>query len=203
MAATDIVSVDPKGDVILQVNASPQSTARSFLVSSKVLCLASDYFVAMFNSRFAEGRRLQEEACPTITLEEDDPNAMHIILRLLHHQHHNIELQMDPELLASVAIHCDKYQCHQTLRPWAVHWCASCSKVSASEDLGYLLLAAHLFRVPNFSQISAQASRHLQPEFGRVWKQHNVLQRLPDTLIGIYLTNTYYMPQILTNLQMH
>lgn len=76
------IALHQKGDAALVIHAA--STKR-FLVSSNVLRLTSRYFESLFSSSFAEGQAVQDGKCPDIKLEDDDPDAMKIILSILHY----------------------------------------------------------------------------------------------------------------------
>ncbi|XHG06613.1 hypothetical protein AWENTII_009800 [Aspergillus wentii] len=104
--------LDPDGDVILVVEES------KFLVSSKVLGLASPVFAALFSRKFSEGTQLVENSRPEITLKDDNPDAMRIILRVLHFKDPKASYCKDAKELAVLAIHCDKYYCTKALMPW-------------------------------------------------------------------------------------
>ncbi|ELQ40411.1 hypothetical protein OOU_Y34scaffold00439g1 [Pyricularia oryzae Y34] len=179
--------LDPEGDVILSIHDSTCDKQVEFLVSSKALSLALPVFLAMFGGNFAEGARLRHENRPCINLVDDNAGTMSPILRIFHHQAVGVEFSVEPETLATLAIHCEKYDCDRALRPWIEHWCTrSCQKLSSLEDFGYVLLAAYLFRSSSLSVIIANVAMQLKPEFIQAWKyrEQDVLSRLPDTIIS-------------------
>ncbi|KAK9780390.1 putative BTB domain-containing protein [Seiridium cardinale] len=180
----DMLQLDPEGDVILHVKNSATGAEGKFLVASKVLGLASKMFAKMFSPSFKEGRQLREEVRPCITLEEDDPTAMETILRVLHYKHESIPFTMNAKTLSTLAVHIDKYQCHQTLAPWTRHWCASFKDVTSSKDIGFFLLAAYLLWFPSLPVLMAHAVKHLPPGFLAAWWEEETLHYLPDTLTG-------------------
>ncbi len=55
------------------------------------------------------------------------------------------------------------------------------------EQLGYVLLAAYMFRSPAFSGIAAEAAKQLTPDFVSVWEEHEALALLPE-IITVLLT---------------
>ncbi|KND92009.1 hypothetical protein TOPH_03310 [Tolypocladium ophioglossoides CBS 100239] len=179
---SEAVLLDPDGDVILVINAVARSASKSFVVSSKALGLASPVLSKMLSPGFKEGMQFRSEKRPRISLEEDDPTAMELILRILHCQSADISFSMDPKTLAILAIHCDKYDCNGALRPWILHWCGNYQGVSAPEDWGFMLLAAYMFRSPKFSDIAATSAKRLVPSFAVVWDEHEILALLPETL---------------------
>lgn len=109
MAKLDII--DPDGDVIIAIGKS------GFQVSSKVLSLASPVFKALFGPNFAEGQFVIDNA-RLIELHDDDPEALGIMCRLLHHQ----PVPPSPnsiEVLEKMAIIVDKYNCARAMLYWA------------------------------------------------------------------------------------
>ncbi|KAK0656778.1 hypothetical protein B0T16DRAFT_441643 [Cercophora newfieldiana] len=78
-------------------------------------------------------------------------------LSLLHYQNLEAYDVLDPEALAAVALHSDKYDCTGALRPWIPLWFGSTRRRSGPDDLGSLLVAAYFFRAPEqFKAVSAR-----------------------------------------------
>ena len=178
----EVVQLDPEGDATLVINGS--GGTEQYRISSRVLSLASPVFSKMFGPYFKEGIEIRSGDHPCINLEEDDPTAMAIILRILHHKCAKIPLTMDPKPCAILALHADKYDCNEALRPWILHWCSDSERTSP-ENLGYMLLAAYMFRSPSFSSVSANAVKQLQPDFTLRWGEDEVLSLLPDRVTGL------------------
>ncbi|KAK5994309.1 hypothetical protein PT974_04782 [Cladobotryum mycophilum] len=172
------VPLDPDGDAIL-ILEDPTGEKR-FLVSSKILSLASPVFSSLFTSGFKEGIQTRRGDCPSIPLREDNADAMEIILSILHYKNDDIPNLMDAESLAHVAIQSDKYDCNHALKPWISHWCKSFRDVKQPKDMGFMLLAAYLFRSVDFYGLSKQAAQELPPTFTTEWEQHESLAMLPD-----------------------
>jgi hypothetical protein len=174
--------LDSGGDAIIVVEDSITNESKSFLVSSKVLSLASPVFLGLFEPHFTEGIRTRRGDCPTIHLKEDDPNAMTIIFNAVHHKTLDVPDQIEPKRLAILAKNCDKYDCTRALRLWISRWC-DFYFVPNQENLGYMLLATYLFHSEKFSSIAADAARHLIPGFSSSWK-HEILLALPKHIQG-------------------
>ena len=155
--STHKVTVDPEGDVILAViGEEGAGRSRDFLASSKLLKLASPVFAKMFAPCFREGAALRSstETCPTVQLEEDDPDAMELLLRALHFDTENVpETAPSPDTLAKLSILSDKYDCNRAMKPWIALWFMFwLGDVDGIEELdqrtlGKLVLAAYLFPV--------------------------------------------------------
>ncbi|OJJ29582.1 hypothetical protein ASPWEDRAFT_55552 [Aspergillus wentii DTO 134E9] len=177
----DLESLDPDGNLILSVEGQ---NIRQFLVSSKILSLASPVLAKLLGPNFREGKQITESHCPTLSLHDDDPVCMKIIFEILHYQG-NEEDQLNAKRLALMAVHCDKYNLIKALRPWIFKWFHDCQPITTDEDYGYLLLAAHLFRDEvQFSQLSASAQTQLSPEFFIKWQKIDILKLLPDATGG-------------------
>lgn len=114
-AEIELVELHPRGDAILIV-CHEFKPPRKWLVSSHVLGVASPYFERLLNSEFKEGKAVQNGECPEIALQEDDPDAMNIILSSLHYKKESTMMTLD--LFNSLAIHSDKYKCSQAFHTW-------------------------------------------------------------------------------------
>ncbi|KAE8359907.1 hypothetical protein BDV27DRAFT_168241 [Aspergillus caelatus] len=172
--------IDPDGNVILLVEG--RSTAR-FLVSSKILSMASPMFAKLFDSNFSEGIQVASSSCPTISLYEDDIVAMRTILRILHYQGPRQDSPITAEAFAILAIHCNKYDCIRAIFPWTFKWFNDLESIKTTEQYGYLLLAAHFFRsAEQFRKISARAQVQLSSSFCVKWETLEIMDLLPDAM---------------------
>lgn len=172
-----ILQLDPLGDTIMVITDRSRHTSRSFLVSSRILSLASPVFTVMFKPDAREMRQ-------TVRLD-DDPETMGWMLSILHHQCADVPLSIHPRVLARLAIHCDKYDCCMALRAWSSHWCNMLQSPNTPEDIGHILLAAYMLRAPNLAGIAAQAAKQLAPDFQAAWKGHEILKLLPEAFPGL------------------
>ena len=105
MTDTTLHDVDPAGDLILLVG--PRDTCQLVRVCSKILSLASPDFAALLSPRFAEGQGSGQEDW-TVSLPDDDAEAMLVICRTIHFV--DTASESPPfSLIAKVASLCDKY----------------------------------------------------------------------------------------------
>ena len=117
---------DPEGDVIFVLSCS-EGTAR-FQINSSVVCLHSPVFKAMLGkcSRFKEARDLasRDAVGPPleISLADDDPKALAVILRAMHLQHEWVPVSLGEERLYQIAILCDKYDMSRALGVYLDKW---------------------------------------------------------------------------------
>lgn len=179
--------LDPEGDVVLVLKISDPGRQNKYLASSRILSLASPVFNKMFSPAFSEGERVRNGDVPLIDLQEDDPEAMGSILRILHYNRQGIPFEIAPGPLSAIAIHCDKYDCKNALEVWIRHWCgAKCFQdfsTSTPENIGITIVAAYMFRSSAlfFSNVASQASKFLRLDFQAVWEQQTVITLLPAT----------------------
>lgn len=199
------------GDMVLAVSDT-QSATKRFQVSHKVLCLASPVFEKLFTSGFLEGLRLRNNLSSRsvqegndaheleqIDIKEDNIIAMEQILLALHFRNTDVAVSMEPEDLANLAIHCDKYDLCRALKPWISVWCDETPEVQSSSQLGLQVLAAYLFRSENFTGITARAIKQLHPKFVSEWEAEDMMTLLPLT-IKRTLYRIYMSKIILTNI---
>ncbi|KAF4976187.1 hypothetical protein FZEAL_7106 [Fusarium zealandicum] len=169
----------PNGDAIVVVH-HPTKQSLKCLVSSIILRAASPYFDALFGSDFKEGASVRQGNCPEITLQEDDPDAMEIILSALHFKYSSRFTSLTPAELASVARQSDKYTCNGALQPWISTWLSTIEDVADPKDAGLLLTAAYFFRSPeSISIVSRKAIPHLNLDFEAGWSKDQTTAALP------------------------
>ena len=192
-----LLRIDADGDVILVLKGrskapadsasetaalSTSETQGSFLVSGKVLTLASPVFRKMFGPNFAEGARKRKFSCPEIILHDDDPTAMRFMLQALHFQEPEGLDDMDPAKLSNVAIHCDKYDAVRPLQPMLS---AKLNQIRARafvKDYGHMLLSASLLRLPKFfSELSIVCQQTMTESGVLDWENTEVLNIIPAT----------------------
>jgi len=122
------VQFDPDGDVILVIPSQAQERTARFQVSSHSLCLASSVFRTILgaNACFEKGNALRYRATSSppidITLEDDEPKALALLLRIVHHQYDWVPRTLDDDQLYQVAILCDKYDMQQVLGLYLDQW---------------------------------------------------------------------------------
>ena len=83
-------------------------------VSSRHLSLASPVFKAMLTGGFEEGR-VQSTQVQEIQLPDDDPEALVILLHVIHGLMWKVPRQLDLQTLLEISILVDKYQLQQVV----------------------------------------------------------------------------------------
>ncbi|KAF8426734.1 hypothetical protein EV426DRAFT_592602 [Tirmania nivea] len=147
------VQFDPEGDVIFVLPCS-EGTAR-FQINSSIVCLQSPVFRAMMgrNSRFKEATDLanRDAIGPPleISLADDDPKALGVILRVMHLQHDWVPVSLSEDRLYQVAILCDKYDMRQALKTYLDKWLLYLGVVvEAPNEADKWLFMAYAFALP-------------------------------------------------------
>ena len=188
-AEDEIICISPRGDVILTVKCHSNGRLKYFRVSTSILRHASQVFDRLFYGHMEEANKLKDCENSHVHLSEDDGDAMEIILRVLHHDTCGFVIPTELEDMASVALHCDKYDCHSILRPWVAQWLLPIRQVKKTAiGLGLQLLIAFNLRDSNyFSKVFAQASTNLSSDFASEWENHGLLNLLPDKIVGTSL----------------
>jgi hypothetical protein len=138
------------GDVILELsrNTSTQET-RKILVLSTAMAFVSPVFAAMFDGRFFKGQSLSRISPPTISLPDDDPKSMILICKISHMQNAHLPKKLDIATFADLALVCDKYDCVNVVRPWAMVWAAQLINNAEAPKFEKLVLATCLLDLPD------------------------------------------------------
>ena len=182
----DTITLSGDGDALLLVRDTSKNEQTPFLVSTGVVKSASDVFRRLFDGDFAESRMLSKGLCPRIPLHDDDDDTMAIILRILHHEIEFLPENLDLDQIASLAIHCDKYDCVGVLRPWLLAWLTRLSPVENDPvGVGLLILTTYLLRTPShFAAATSTACKTLSPNFPEQWISNEKIHMLPDVVEG-------------------
>lgn len=147
------IQFDPEGDVTFVLPCN-EGTAR-FQINSSIVCLQSPVFRAMLgkHSRFKEARDLasRDAIGPPleISIADDNPEALVVILRILHLQHDSVPVSLSEARLYQVAILCDKYDMRQALRTYLDKWLIPYVETGeVPEQIDKWLFMAYAFALP-------------------------------------------------------
>lgn len=136
---TDIA---PTGDVVLVVGPD---RAR-LRVNSHCLRSASKVFDAMFGPNWNEGKNMTAATPKDVTLEEDDAESMRTTCCVIHHRNDSSPLAPEPEQLLQIAILVNKYVLNVAIKHAAFFWLDYGRNDATISEMGYLMIAAYLFR---------------------------------------------------------
>lgn len=108
---------EAKDDVDMEPSAMAASSVEiitpvHMLVSSKILLMvASPVFKAMLlQGNFREGRELQTTGKLSLPLPDDNPDAMRILMDIIHYRNRQVAKKLLFRMLVHIAILVDKYQ---------------------------------------------------------------------------------------------
>ncbi|KAI9681152.1 MAG: hypothetical protein M1817_002434 [Caeruleum heppii] len=112
--------IDEAGDLLVQ------TSSKEFLVSSKILTLASPIFKAMFGSGFLEGNLDRSAQHPLeLPLSDDSPDAWAVLFHILHFSSKRKFLMPDVDLHLEIAQLSDKYDCMASVQAESKQWLRS------------------------------------------------------------------------------
>ena len=165
-----MLSIDPKGDVVLKLGnksstpAEPQGS--EIRVSSTALSYVSPVFAALFGPNFFEGQALSCEAPTAVSMPDDDCDGMVLLMKLLHHRYESDINKLPPSVteLQNLAIVADKYDCVRAVQLAASTWFEALQvQLSLKEEqrdwtgLEQMLVVAYLLDLPKaFQKITKQ-----------------------------------------------
>ncbi|RPA75304.1 hypothetical protein BJ508DRAFT_418224 [Ascobolus immersus RN42] len=143
------------GDLILAVcDDNFRSGFTTFRVSSRVLMSSSSVFASMLDHErpFLEGERLKRWTYgmdPVVIELEDNPAALRLVLRIVHHQNRKIGKDIGLVEFANLAVLVDKYDLYDTVQLWADIWRKALKKrmkeYVREEAARYLVMIAWVF----------------------------------------------------------
>ena len=107
------VHVDPSGNLTLIVG--PEDNQKTFTVSSAAMCLASPVWRAMLDPKghFLEAHSSDRK----VSLPDDNPEALLLLLNIIHLQFLKVPQTLPTEELYEVAVLFDKYHTVTVVRP--------------------------------------------------------------------------------------
>lgn len=146
----DCVEFDPQGDVILILSNKDEGGAEDIggtdsthtdradgppdvksgtrpgqvrmRVSSRHLILVSPFFRALLESSFAEGLSLTSAGTAEVPLPEDDPQALQILLNIIHGHMRKVPRSVNIGTLTQVSVLIDKYALHEVTEVFTEIW---------------------------------------------------------------------------------
>lgn len=132
--------VDPDGDLIICAGEE-RGTARRFRVCSAAMRRSARFFKVLLFGDFAERKpdaELDKEW--VVSLPDDNPDALQILLQLIHAQLANVPTSPDMSILCQIVILVDKYELFNLLKPWAPLWMEAAIQVcNRSTDIPTLV----------------------------------------------------------------
>jgi len=97
-------------------------------VSSRHLILASPTFRSMLGPDFEEGQSLQKSGYADLALGDDDPDAMLILLQIIHFQIRKVPRHVDIDTLTKLSVLIDYYHMHEVMELFSDMWVENLAK---------------------------------------------------------------------------
>jgi hypothetical protein len=91
-------------------------------VSSRHLILASPYFKAALSGPWREAVSISADCSRCIYADDWDPEALLILMDIIHSRNRRVPRRVSLELLAKIAVLVDYYQCHEAVEVFAEIW---------------------------------------------------------------------------------
>lgn len=142
------------------------------LASSKVLMRESRYFRKMFQGDWTERSALQANKSIKLTIFDWDPQALWIVLSILHGHARRAPIYMPINMLTKIAIIVDFYGCHDAMEPYMNGWLATSYPVAnkLGANMVKLLLVTWVFQkhfsFNHYAGMAAAQSRRRISDYG-------------------------------------
>lgn len=189
-STSHITDLHPEGDIVLIILDKGESSARLWLrASTAVLRKASPYFKALFGPRSREDRRAGGGTGYEMVLKEHKPEAVEVVLSLLHKHHNPRFATLKPALFAHVAILADKYDCVGALKDQIGLWFKNAEKPEPNDCFGHghLITAAVYLESPqHYRHVTAAAIPDFTSDWITEWSRDKAIKNLGDDVIGIF-----------------
>ncbi|KAL8857853.1 MAG: hypothetical protein Q9178_005609 [Gyalolechia marmorata] len=120
-------------------------------VSSKHLILASPVFKRMLQASFKEGQQLSSQGHTELSLPDDDPAALLVLLHLIHGRIRMVPRTVDLGKLTNLAILIDKYELLEITEMIMDHWIQGLESdipLSFTNDLLPWMCVSWVFKKP-------------------------------------------------------
>lgn len=142
---------------------------KRFQVHPTALRLSSSVFSRMLDptSPFCEGQLLAfstEDSPASVTLKEDDPEALEVILNIAHFNGHLVPTTLKPKMLFAVASLCDKYDMAKALRGYSRLWTnkVKVQDIQGSCAMRWLAAACEFKNEVLFKFVTAYLVKHVK-----------------------------------------
>jgi hypothetical protein len=171
--AQELHIFDPKGDVLLQLLRDVEDgepTDVHLRTSSSHLILSSPNFATLLGPNFREGQTLRSEGSVAILLDEDDPDAMIILMNIIHGKTRQVPRTINFDMLVDIAMLVDKRDVLEAIEPFTDIWIANQQiplPTSYSSNVMLWLMISWVFEKPQlFAKMGQILERQGDVSFG-------------------------------------
>lgn len=130
-----------------------QEAPHRFRLSSKHLTSASVYFKNMLQGPWIESN------ASTIEAQDWDPDAMAILMNVIHGRHWKVPKRVDVEKLVNIAVLVDYYKCHEVMEVFVEKWTTNVEGEISERYCRELVLWIAIGRLFNRADIFSQATK--------------------------------------------
>ncbi|PVI07909.1 hypothetical protein DM02DRAFT_608519 [Periconia macrospinosa] len=126
-----------------------------YLVSSRHLALASGYFKSSLSQEgWMEGVRNEADGMYHLTTTDWDPDALLILLNILHLHNRKVPRELTLEMLAKMAVLIDYYRCAEATEVFTAMWIEKTAESETvpseyNRDLVLWMCVAWVFKIPS------------------------------------------------------
>lgn len=210
----DYIEFDPDGDVVLilpkgcdelderkfkrmpkllaEVKESPRDGDSDsepgevrMRVSSRHLTLVSPVFKSLFKSSFLEGQSLSSAGTAEVSLPDDDPYSLEILLNIIHGRLKKVPSDLSTAELTQVAVLIDKYELHEISLIYSCIWIDSLKESLPTRFTQDLLPWMCIFRILSKPEYFAQTTKiALRESEGPLYNNAETTLPIPESLLG-------------------
>ena len=164
------------------------------LVSSKHMVLVSPVFKAMLQwSSFKEGYSTKAHGKVEVPLPDDDPDAMRILVDIVHCHHKDVPRKVKLSLLTHLAILVDKYRLHEAVQIYSDMWISQAKKKfpsSMAEDgievcLQWLCISWVFEKARDFTSMTRIFQQESTTSLAEMIRDSNWDIPVPGSVIGL------------------
>lgn len=155
-------------------------------VASGHMLNASPVFEAMLRRNgFAEGTTLATVGSVEIPLPDDDPDALIILLNIIHGRTRQVPRVVDIKTMTTFSVLVDKYQCREVVEVFTDMWITllKCQNEDFSRDIFPWLSISWVFgKADIFSMATKYAQVHSTLDY---WEYEATSLPIPSSVIGL------------------
>lgn len=149
------------------VSSTKREAILTLRLSSRHLILSSRYFERMLTNNWKERDSLNRHGHSAVEMENWDPEALSIVMNIVHHRIRQIPRRVELELLAKIAILVDYLDCVEAVEPFPEMWIKEVDKTPEKygRELVLWIMICWVFqrsasgRLKNLTTIALEQSR--------------------------------------------
>jgi hypothetical protein len=148
-------------DELVLEDGSTEPITVEMRVSSRHLILASSYFRKMLKGNWKESNGLKSQQCFRIEVEDWDPDAMRIIMDIIHGRTRNVPKSIDLEMLAKIAVIVDYYEYFEVVEIFSDIWIKAFKRIvptAYSRDTMLWVCISWVFHKPHLFETATGAA---------------------------------------------